>query len=168
MQLLMHPWIRTGFLSALAIGMIPTALASPEKAWNDLNRWSKQQIEGTFRGCASKTAESVFSKLKSLEFEYSGKVDAIPLNRLAAMPQDSDFIEMGQVLFPAMLPKRYPAKLAYMACDEEHRDFMASKTPEEFKENLNELRDCFERSYRIGMPKLVAVVLGCYQELPGK
>ncbi|NDG86265.1 MAG: hypothetical protein EBX52_14650 [Proteobacteria bacterium] len=165
-----HTKSTTGILPGLGLALLlgqadSSAFASTESG---LNAWAKQQIESTLTGCSKKTADSVFAKLKSLELEYSSKVDEVPLARLVEMPQDSEFIEMGQVLFPAMLPGKYPAKLLYMTCDEEHRNFMASKTRPQMKETLSELRDCFERSYRIGMPKLAGVLLACYQELTSR
>jgi hypothetical protein len=131
----------------------------------ELDAWAKRQIEDTLKDCSHRSPKEVFGKLKKLEVDYSTKADSVPLPLLKNMPPESDFIEMGQVIFPAMLPRKYPARLIFMACDEENRAFMDSKTTSESKENLLELKDCFRRSYRIGTPKTVSVLIKCYEDL---
>jgi len=152
-----------GLAFALVFGIVDSIAFGSDAV--EANTWARSQIESTLRGCSKKTPASLFSALKALELEFSTRVDRVPLAQLKEMPQESEFIEMGEVLFPAMLPRRYPAKLLYMACDEEHQAFTTSKSPNEFKENLVELRDCLNRSYRVGMPKLAGVLLTCYQDL---
>ncbi len=151
----------------LVFGLSLMTLAGPSLAQPEmeLESWAKKKIEDTLNGCSHRSPKEVFNNLKKLEVEYSTKVDQIPLSLLKGMPSDSEFIEMGQVIFPSMLPKGFPARLLYMACDDEHRAFLGSKNTADSKENLAELKDCFRRSYRIETPKTVAILLKCYEEL---
>ncbi|MBU6154736.1 MAG: hypothetical protein KGP28_10580 [Bdellovibrionales bacterium] len=149
-----------------AISLVALFSASHARAENELDAWAKKKVEETLKGCSHRSSKEVFTKLKTLEVEYSAKADQAPPTFLKRMSMDSEFIEMGQVIFPAMLPRGFPARLIYMACDEEHRAFIESKPTTESKENLLELKDCFRRNYRIETPKMVSVLIQCYEDLP--
>ncbi len=158
----MKPLNRFFLISASLLFTIQSIAA---QSATELDHWASRNLEDTLKDCSHRSPREVFSKLKKLEVEYSTKADLTPLSRMKKMPEDSPFIEMGQVLFPAMLPRGYPARLVYMACHEEHQAFIESKSALESKETLAELKDCFRRSYRIEVPKTARLLLSCYQDL---
>jgi len=143
---------------------LPQSMALNDKGL-ELDLWAKTRLQSTLTDCAHRSPNEVFSKLRAMELEFSVKVDEVPLLLLKKMPHEGDFLQMGKVLFPAMLPRGFPAKLAYMACDEENQAFKSAKDLIESKERLNDLRDCFQNSYRIDTPRTVTLLLNCYQSL---
>ncbi len=156
---------QAGLVLVLTLLLVPAIRSHGNGAESDPTEWARGQIESTLKDCSKKSAQSVFKSLKTLQGEYSARVDKIPVPQLVEMSQNSDFIEMGEVLFPAMLPKKFPGKLLYMTCDEEHGYLQESKTLQELRFRLGELKKCFQNSYQIERPALVDVVLACYQDL---
>ena len=157
----MKPMTKLLVVASLVIYASPSSAETPP----ELDAWAKEHIEETLKDCSHRSPKEVFGKIRKLEVEYSTKADAVPLSLLKSMSPDSDFIEMGQVIFPAMLPRKYPSRLVYMACEDEHRAFMNSKNVNESKENLVDLKDCFRRSYRIETPRTVTTLIKCYEDL---
>jgi hypothetical protein len=152
------------FILAMMLTQQPGSFAA-QKPSAELDSWASRKVASVLRNCSRKSLKEIQSKLKELELEFSTQVDEIPIAELKKMSPESDFIEVGLVLFPAMLPMKFPGKLSYMSCDDEHETYLSSKDRAERDENLEELRDCFRRAYRADMPRLAGVALDCYQEL---
>lgn len=139
-----------------------------ESAWERdvarLDAWANAKIESVFAECTADSRIDLFKALKRLERDYADEIGSTPLAAIVKMKTDSTFTQLGEVVFPERLPRRYPFKGAFLICSEVHHEFQLVVKPEERKQRLEEMKSCLSYAYKDELPAVAKKMLDCYSK----
>jgi hypothetical protein len=87
--------------------------ASEQKA---LNHWAGSKEGELFSNCEKTTRQAWLLRYEKVELEYIEKIEDAGDDGLKKSETIEAFWDMGQVVFPQVLPDRYPMKGAFLTC----------------------------------------------------